>query len=176
MPGRACGAGFRNPSAFVTPDAPDTYAFADGVHPSTAAHKLLSEFAISVLEAPRQIAVLPHSAAMVGRARADMIGLQVLARPEGDDARWWGDIRGDYQRYKHDSNGGDDFDGGGPTFSAGVDWRSGDVVYGAFGGYGVQRSDWGTARRFDHRDATLGGYLAGQRPPLDQWPTELYPA
>ncbi len=35
------------------------------------AHKIIADYAVSVLEGPRQIAVLPHSAAMVGRARAD---------------------------------------------------------------------------------------------------------
>ena len=45
--------------ATSSPDAALTYAFADGVHPTGGAHAILGEYAVSVLEAPRQIAVLP---------------------------------------------------------------------------------------------------------------------
>ena len=73
--------------------------------------------------------------------------------------RWnarWADVRADSQRY----GGGDNYDGIGPTLSVGVDYGSGDMVYGAFGGYGRQSIDWGLSRgEFDQDDATLGGYL-----------------
>ncbi len=155
-PGVPAALGFCNPSTYATPDAAETYAFADGVHPSTGAHRLLSQFAISVLEAPRQIAVLPRSAAMVGRARAERIGAHLAGKPAGDGMRWWTDVRGDFQRY----DDGDAYDGGGPTLTIGVDWASGNLVYGAFGGYGRQSIDWGQRRgEFDQSDATLGGFI-----------------
>ena len=50
-----------SPANFVDPSAASTYVFADGVHPSTAAHAILAQYAISVLEAPEQMAMLPHS-------------------------------------------------------------------------------------------------------------------
>lgn len=145
-----------NPTSLVTPSAPDTYLFADPIHPTSATHRLLGEFAISVLEAPRQIAVLPLSEAMVGRSRAERVAAHLSVKPQGDGMRWWGDIRGDSQRY-HDPN---HFDGFGPTLTFGVDWTSGNLVYGAFAGYGVQEIDFG--RRggdFKQTDATLGGAI-----------------
>ncbi|MET3931401.1 MULTISPECIES: autotransporter domain-containing protein [Lysobacter] len=145
------------PGSMVSPDAANTYVFADGVHPSSRAHEIVADYALSLLEAPRQIAVLPHSEAMVGRARAERVGAQAATRPEGDGMRWWADVRGDSQRY----GGGDNYDGFGPTLTAGLDWASGNLVYGGFAGWGQQKMDWGLNRgQFDQDDATLGGYLA----------------
>ncbi|MBW8809303.1 MAG: SGNH/GDSL hydrolase family protein, partial [Lysobacter sp.] len=59
------------------PGAAESYAFADGVHPSSKAHKILADYAVSVLEAPRFIALLPNSASTTGRARADQVANHV---------------------------------------------------------------------------------------------------
>ena len=131
-----------NPTSYVSPNAPETYLFADGVHPTSRAHGIVADLAVSALEGPRQIAVLPHSAAMTGRARAERVGAHLNAKPEGDGMRWWGDLRGDFQRYGH----GDHYDGVGPALTGGVDWTSGDFVFGGFAGYGVQDNDWGLRR------------------------------
>src|SRR5688572_24407286 len=145
-----------NPNSLVSPNAGETHAFADGVHPSAGAHRLLGQFALSILEAPRQIAVLPASEAMVGRARAQRVAAHLDAKPEGDGMRWWGDLRGDSQRY-HEPN---HFDGFGPTLTFGVDWTSGDLVYGAFAGYGVQEIDFGLrGGDFEQTDTTIGGVI-----------------
>ena len=144
-----------NPANFVDPNAAETYAFADGVHPTTGAHRLLADYAISVLEAPGQIAVLPQSEAMVGRARADRVAGHLGGKPSGDGSHWWTDLRGDFQRY----GDGDKYDGAGPTLTAGMDWASGDFVYGGFAGYGRQSMDWGQRRgSFDQTDTSLGGF------------------
>jgi outer membrane lipase/esterase len=146
-----------NPANFIDPNAAETYAFADGVHPSTAAHRLLAQYAVSVLEAPAQMAALPHAEAVVGRARAERVGAQLSQRPDADGMRWWADVRGDSQRYGEDAS---NYDGGGPTLTVGVDWASGNLVYGAFGGYGRQGMDWGQRRgSFDQTDASLGGFI-----------------
>ncbi|WP_147652540.1 autotransporter domain-containing protein [Vulcaniibacterium gelatinicum] len=143
------------PGNLVAPGANETFAFADGVHPTTAGHRLLADFAISVLEAPRQIAVLPHSAAMVGRARAERVA-QHWQGGEGEGMRWWADVRGDNQRY----GDGDDYDGMGPTLTFGVDWVRGAFAWGAFAGYGRQDIDFGQRRgEFEQSDATLGGFV-----------------
>src|SRR3546814_2140459 len=109
---------------------------------------------ISILEAPGQMAVLPHAEAVVGRARAERVGAQLSQAREGEGMRWWADVRGDSQRYGQDVS---NYDGGGPTLTVGVDWASGNLVYGAFGGYGRQGMDWGQRRgSFDQTDASLG--------------------
>lgn len=144
----------------VSADAASTYLFADGVHPTTAAHQILSELAISALEGPRQIALLSHSASTIGRARADRVSAHVTGKPDADGMRWWTDVRGDNQRYDEGGSGAG-FDGGGPTLTFGVDWASGNLVYGAFAGYGRQKIDFGArSGEFDQADTSLGGFLA----------------
>jgi outer membrane lipase/esterase len=144
-----------SPAAWASPDAPNTYLFADGVHPTSGAHRIVAELARSVLEGPRLIAVLPHSAAMVGRARADRIGAHIAGKPDSDGTRWWADARGDFQRYGN----GDQYDGVGPALTGGVDWTSGNLVFGAFGGYGRQFTHFGQRRGdYEQLDATLGGF------------------
>lgn len=149
-----------NPATYASPDAWSSYLFADGVHPSTRAHELVADLAVSMIEGPRQVAILPHVAATVGRARADMVsGQAALVRGEANGTRWWVDGRYDYQRYGQDRSA-DLFDGGGGGLTVGVDWARGGLVYGAFGGFSHQIMDWGL-RRGDFRqdDTTLGGYL-----------------
>lgn len=136
--------------------AADNFAFADGVHPTSAAHEIIADYAVSILEGPRQIAVLPNSAAMVGRARADRVSAHLNGKPAADGMRWWSDVRGDFQRYGN----GDHYDGAGPALTVGVDWASGNLVYGGFAGYGQQQLDWGRrGGSFDQSDATLGGFV-----------------
>lgn len=148
-----------NPTSYVTPDAAQAYAFADGVHPTTAAHKILSDYAVATIEGPRQIAILPQSAANIGRLRADMLADHLDARQGVDGSRVWGDVRYDNQRYKR-GMAGDGFDGGGLTLTAGYDRRSNALVYGVFGNIGQQRLDYG-ARRGDYKqkEAGIGGHV-----------------
>ena len=145
-----------NPATLVAADAANAYLFADGVHPTTGGHRALADFAISVLEAPAQIAVLPQSAAVVGRARAERVAWHVDGSPGAEGNGLWFDLRGDYQRY----GDGDHYDGFAPALTAGFDWTRGNTVFGVFGGYGVTRQDWGLRRGdFRHRDATIGGFV-----------------
>jgi outer membrane lipase/esterase len=144
-----------NPTSLVSPDAPNTYLFADGVHPTTRTHQIVSQYVVSVIEGPRQMALLPNAASMVGRSRAERVAVQ-LAPADADGLRWWADLRGDFQRYGE----GDTYDGAGPTLTVGANWTRGNVVFGAFGGYGRQAQDWGRrGGSFDQSDASLGGFI-----------------
>lgn len=144
------------PDTLVAPGADQTYLFADGVHPSSATHRILADYAISVLEGPRQIAMLSHSASTTGRSRADRVAMHVGEAPAADGMRWWGDLRGDWQR--HDE--GDAFDGATPAGTFGVDWSRGDIVFGGFLGYGRGTLDYGhDAGDFRQSETTLGGFL-----------------
>ena len=145
-----------NPNTMATPNAAQTYAFADSVHPTSAAHAMLGQFALSVIEGPRQVAVLPHSEAMVGRARAQMVDGAIAGFDKEDGMRWWADVRGDQQRYGAPFH----YDGIGPAASFGIGWTSGNLVYGGFAGYGQQSNDFGQRRgEFKQTDAGLGGFV-----------------
>lgn len=132
------------------------YLFADGVHPSSAAHKALADFAISVIEGPRQIAILPHSEVVTGRARAQRIDGTIAGFGKEDGMRWWADVSGVQQRYGAPFH----YDGFGPAASFGIGWGSGNLVYGAFAGYGRQEHDFGRRLgEFQQTDAGIGGFI-----------------
>src|SRR3546814_5250525 len=68
---------------------------------------------------------------------------------------WWTNLRGDFQRY----GSGDDYDGVIPAIAGGVDWTSGNVVFGGFAGYGRGRIDFGrSGGDFRQSEATLGAF------------------
>jgi outer membrane lipase/esterase len=47
-----------NPGTLVSPDAPSTYFWANGAHPTTAVHRILADAVISMIEGPMQISAL----------------------------------------------------------------------------------------------------------------------
>ena len=145
-----------NPGTYVSADAPNTYAFADGVHPTTSGYKIVADYAASLLEAPQWGSVMTNSVAMTGRARAERVGAQASAPGDTDGMRGWADVRGDFQRYSQ----GDFYDGVGPALTVGVDWRSGSYVFGGFAGAARSDLDIGMHRgNFKQKEATLGAYV-----------------
>jgi len=141
-----------NPTSYVSPDAATAYLFADGVHPTTATHEMLGQYTLSILEAPRNQQVLTHSAQTIGRSRADQVSWHVDGRP-ADGLSWWGNLRGDMQRYAH----ADLYDGMAPAGLFGVDWARDGMVVGGFAGYGRMDADFGNNKGdFTQSDTTLG--------------------
>jgi len=166
QPGVGASSVFCNPNSYVTPSAADTYLFADGVHPAARAHEMIADLAIAMIDGPQQIAVLPQSATVTGRARADRVNNRLsLAPARGEGRSWWADVRADMQRYDH----GDAYDGVGPALTAGLDWTSGNATFGGFVGYGKQGNDWGLRRgNWDQSEATVGGFV-GWRADSGAW-------
>ena len=143
------------PSSLVAPDAASTYLFADGVHPSAAAHAILADYAVSVLEGPMLFAMLPQSAKAVGRSRADQVALRLVDAPPAAGTRWWAGLRADAQ--DHDGL----YDGTAPAGMAGMDWSNGKhSVAGLFIGHGRLRADFGGDHGdFRQADTSVGGFL-----------------
>src|SRR3546814_19269458 len=81
--------------------------------------------------------------------------MHVSGAPESDGMHWWTNLRGDFQRY----GSGDDYDGVIPAIAGGVDWSSGNVVFGGFAGYGRGRIDFvRSGGDFRQSEATLGAF------------------
>jgi outer membrane lipase/esterase len=62
--GRACTTSSSlicTPATLVTPTAPQSYVFADGVHPTTGMGAIVAQYTESVLAAPQQVAVLAET-------------------------------------------------------------------------------------------------------------------
>jgi outer membrane lipase/esterase len=65
------------PHQLVTPDAEQTYLFADSHHLTTAGQTIEADYIYSLLTAPSQISLLAESAVQVGLARASTIQQQI---------------------------------------------------------------------------------------------------
>ncbi|NDP43845.1 MAG: autotransporter domain-containing protein [Aromatoleum sp.] len=144
----------------VTPDAAQTYVFADGVHPTTAAHKIIAQYAASVLVAPQQMAVLAEAPLAVEQANwrtldGRMISGINAARSQGRLEAWaaydYGspDFTGGYQ------SGGSSVN----TVAVGGDIKLSDrMLAGVQFGYSENKGDVGTAG-YRLREPMLTAYV-----------------
>lgn len=143
-----------NPTSLVSPTAPEDYVFADGVHPTTGAHRLFANYALSILEGPRQIALMPYVTSLATRSKIDRVALHA-GRPSADGISVW--VEGSYDG--QDLNVGNGYDGKAKSLLAGVDWSSGGIRAGAFVGAGWADYDFGLfGGGFSQDDLTIGGY------------------
>lgn len=147
-----------NPTSLVTPDARNTHLYADGVHYTVRAHDLIAQYALSILEAPKLIASLPHTASVTGYAEAERLFDRLEGR-KGEGLQWWVDIRSDLHQYE-DAGA---YDGDMPSFLAGVDMQNGTLTYGGF--LGASRGDFDFANRaggYEVTDLSVGAYAGWQ--------------
>ena len=78
-----------------------SYVFADGVHPTTAAHALLGQYVISVMQAPGQISLLGESALNAVNVQTHAIRNEMLIDSNGGETRTFVNI--DYSRQNFDA-------------------------------------------------------------------------
>ncbi|KAA0020975.1 autotransporter domain-containing protein [Salinicola corii] len=141
------------PDTLVVPGADESYVFADDVHPTTATHRIIGEYVISLLEAPQQQQLLTHSAVLSGRSRANRVAEHLNTVPLANGLRWWGDLRAEHQQL----DSGDLYDASMPAGLFGVDWYRNGLMLGGFVGYGDQDADFGDDRGdFQRKDTTVG--------------------
>lgn len=142
-----------NPTTLVAPDAGQRYMFADEVHPTSATHRIIGEYVVSMIEAPQLQQLVTQAAVLGGRTRANRVAEHLNAVPLDNGLRWWGDLRADRQKLGSE----DLIDAKTPAGLLGVDWYQDGLVLGGFVGYGDQDGDFGGGRGdFQRRDTTLG--------------------
>lgn len=76
-----------------------TYLFADGVHPTTAAHALLGQYVTSLLRAPGQISLLGEAPLAANQAQNRAIRNQMLADETGSGTRFFANVDYSHQRF-----------------------------------------------------------------------------
>ncbi|HET6907316.1 MAG TPA: autotransporter domain-containing protein [Rhodanobacteraceae bacterium] len=83
--------------------ANQTYLFADGVHPTTAAHALLGQYVVSVIQAPGQQSLLAEAPLAVTNSVDRSLRNQALAgmAQPGNGVRWFANY--DYNQQKYDA-------------------------------------------------------------------------
>ena len=69
---------FCSPATYVTPGANETYLFADGVHPSGAAHRMLARVVQATIQAPGQVSMAGELPLQVYDNHSNVINNQIF--------------------------------------------------------------------------------------------------
>ena len=152
-----------NPSTLVSPDAPSTYFFATGSHPTTAAHQILADYAISFIDGPQQIAALGEAPLAVEQANFRAL-----------DGRMWSSLNAPRSQNKIEAwaaydYGSSDMNAGGGNGSAntntivvGSDTKLSDkLLIGGMFGYTENKGDFGGAGGGYKLRQPVGTFYAG---------------
>ncbi|PWK82103.1 autotransporter outer membrane beta-barrel domain-containing protein [Fulvimonas soli] len=85
------------------PGTDQTYLFADGVHPTSAAHAMLAQVVLSEIAAPGQVSLLGEAPLAAAQAQYRAIRNQLLADGQGSDTRLFASV--DYGQQHFDAAG-----------------------------------------------------------------------
>jgi outer membrane lipase/esterase len=99
-----CGPQGSGATVTYAPGTQQTYLFADGVHPTTAAHAMLGQYVLSVIRAPQQISLLGEAPLATNAAQTRAIRNQMLVDAAGGETRTFVNI--DYARQRFDAGNG----------------------------------------------------------------------
>ncbi len=107
----ACGAGSTSVACgpegsglpfTYAPGTDQSYIFADGVHPTSAAHAMLGQYVVSILDAPGQVSLLAEAPLASSAAHARAINKQMLLDSKAGDTRAFFNV--DYARQRFDAS------------------------------------------------------------------------
>jgi outer membrane lipase/esterase len=157
------------PSTLVTPNAAQTFVFADSVHPTTAMAQIVADATVSMLQGPAQMGTLSAAPYAVEQAQFRALDGRMwssLGTP-GTGARLQPWVAYDYG--SNDFGGGNLGNGNGDTNSVavGLDFRvANEVLAGVAYGYSDNKSDFGNgAGNFKLRENMITAYGGWGRGP-----------
>jgi outer membrane lipase/esterase len=135
-----------NGGTLIAPGADQTYLFADGVHPTTAAHAMLAQVVLSELAAPQQISLLGEAPLAASTVQTGTLRNQMLMDSLGSSRRAFVNI--DYAQQRFDgSNSSPRANSNNLNLTLGVDMKPGDNLSAGLA-FGVARN---------HADVPGGG-------------------
>jgi outer membrane lipase/esterase len=112
------------PNTLVNPSAPSNYVFADGVHPTTAAHALFAQYLEAEIAAPQQISLLAEAPISILESERNAVGNELLYDQVSGQTgiRLFATGGYAYEHIKGESFTPESHDDDG-LITAGVDWR-----------------------------------------------------
>ncbi len=156
-------AGTPGATSTYQPGTQDTYLFADGVHPTTAAHAMLAQYAESIVLAPGQMSLLGEAPLQINRSVNRTVidqAISGLAGAPGNGLRLWANY--DYARQRLDAQvnspkSKNDVN----TLSLGADIHPSDAVTAGMAfTIGQQKNNFsGNAGGFKLQDLLASGYV-----------------
>lgn len=153
------------PGATVTyqPGTENTYLFADGVHPTTAAHAMLAQYAESIITAPGEMSLLGEAPLQINESLNRSILTQAsssLANAPGNGLRVWASY--DYAHQRLDAQvDSPKSSNNANTLSVGADIHPSDALTAGLAfTAGQQKDDFeGNAGGFKLQDLLASGYV-----------------
>ncbi|MFP5515066.1 MAG: autotransporter domain-containing protein [Alphaproteobacteria bacterium] len=153
-------------ATLVAPNAAESHLFADGVHPTTAGHRAVSDFVLNALTAPGNVAQLAESPLRTrDRVTATILAqaaTSLWSRKPGETGAW---ISGGAGRLTSDRTGDPGAGGqaevrGTPlSVSVGIDKRFNEnLLLGVAGTLSHYRGSFSTGGDYKQRDYVLSGY------------------
>jgi outer membrane lipase/esterase len=159
-----------NASTLVTPTAAQNYLFADGVHPTTAAHEIFGQYVLSELRAPGQISLLGEAPLSVSTAQSKAVRTQMQSDDTGADSRVFATVNFGQQRFDGTYNSPRTTSDN-TNVTLGADLRSNDnLSMGVALGLSRNTANFNGGGRYDLNDTSAlayatyhvgGGYLGG---------------
>ena len=155
-------------STLVAPNAAQTFVFADSVHPTTAGHQVIADYAASVIEAPQKIGLLAEAPLQVEQANFRAIDDRMWSTLNAPRAQNKFDAYAVYDYGNYDHSG--DFGGGSDhlnTVTIGGDMKLSErLLAGIAFGYSEDKASFGNnGGGFKLNEASLTAYVGyGQGP------------
>jgi outer membrane lipase/esterase len=149
-------------ATLVAPNAAQTYAFADDVHPTTAVHQIIADYAASVIEAPQKIGLLAEAPLQVEQANFRALDDRMWSALNAPRPQNKFDAYAVYDYGSYDRSG--DFGGGDNhlnTIVVGGDMKISDqMLAGLNFGYSEDKASYGSGGGgFKLNEATITGYV-----------------
>ncbi len=157
-------------ATLVVPDAGTSYLFADGVHPTTAAHAMLAQVVMSELQAPQQISLLPEAPLAAANAYDSSLDMQMAKDSLGEGTRAFVNIGYAQQRFDATPSS-PALSSNNTNITLGYDWKTSDnlsagAAFGfghdtahLHGGGGYRMSDYSALGFVTYHAG--GGYVSG---------------
>lgn len=145
-------------------DGSRNYFFSDAIHPTPTVHAILTDYVVSVIEAPQEISLLPNVATHAGRSQAQALDSHLrIARESGGAGGFNTFISGGLNDLHLGADPAvADLDAVNRNFTAGVDWQffNGSLI-GAAVGYSDSNPSFGDhGGGFDLHDRLIMLYAA----------------
>ena len=131
--------------------AENSYFFADGIHPSGGAHRVIGQYAQSVLSAPAQIGAVADAALTAGTLTRDRVERRLNQTVEAG-SHWWAEA------YGSDMAGADADGKMRPGLALGMDYADGAHRSGAYLHHAEHRYDWARGGGFALKQTGAGVY------------------
>jgi outer membrane lipase/esterase len=154
-----CGPQGSGAPVTYAPGTDQTYLFADGVHPTTAAHAMLSQYVASVIHAPEQISLLGEAPLAASNTQNRVIRDQMLTEGKDGDTRAFVNIDYGQQRFEA-SNSSPRTNSDNFNFTLGANLFAGEhVTAGVALGIGQHNADFSGGGGYKLQDISGLGYL-----------------